>query len=73
MCKLVVRGIKGNIAEICNCEEGGFTGHCRIEYLLTWRVGGLEIISSSGVKERDLYDVICEIEKGIIPNPFPSL
>lgn len=23
---------------------GGFTGHCQIEYLLTWRAGGLEVI-----------------------------
>lgn len=52
MCKLVFRGIKGCMDEICNCEEGGdYTGHCRIEYLLTWRVGGLE---EGYVREREL-------------------
>ena len=30
---------------------GGHTGHCRIEYLLTWRLGRLE---EGYVRERDL-------------------
>lgn len=25
-------------------EGGNFTGHCQIEYLLTWRAGRLDVI-----------------------------
>lgn len=46
MNKLVVRGNEECMDENCNCEGGGggFTGHCQIEYLLTWRAAGLEVI-----------------------------
>lgn len=47
----VVRGNEECMYENSNCEKdggggrgGGFTGHCQIEYLLTWRAAGLEVI-----------------------------
>lgn len=42
----------------CNLKGVEFTGHCQIEYLLTWRVCRLEIILLAGERERSLTWVL---------------
>lgn len=36
--------------------EGDYTGHCQIEYLLTWRIGDLEVIVGCGDSWELKYD-----------------